>query len=141
MKLNAMGLPAQFSHAFKEQADLFRTLGHPARIAILSILRDGEQCVCHLEAKLGLRQSYISQHLMVLRDAGLVEDRRDGWNVFYRLARPQIRRLLDPLGTPNGTRPPRQAVSTAAGDCPCPKCARRRTKRAVTTRTVRSTNA
>jgi len=76
-------------------ANLFKALMHPSRIAILEILRDGEQCVCHLEAVLGYRQAYISQHLMVLRDAGLVEDRREGARIFYRVTRPEVYDLMD----------------------------------------------
>ena len=118
-----MAPPTRIPPIYQEHADLLRTLGHPARIAILGILRDGEQCVCHMEAMLGLRQSRISQHLMVLRQAGLVEDRRDGWNVFYRLTRPEIAHLTEALGSITGRRFPKLAHSHTAGDCPCPKCA------------------
>ena len=118
--------PAELPRIYQEQADLLRALGHPTRIAILGILKDGEQCVCHMEAMLGLRQSYISQHLMVLREAGIVEDRRDGWNVFYRLTRPEIRRLTRALGTMAGPRPRKLPHRHATGDCPCPKCASNR---------------
>lgn len=48
---------------------LFQALMHPARLEILDILCGGEQCVCHMEAHLGCRQAYISQHPMVLREA------------------------------------------------------------------------
>ena len=47
-----------------------------------------------MEAHLGYRQAYISQQLMVLREAGLIQDRRDGWNVFYRVAEPRIFAVL-----------------------------------------------
>ena len=57
------------------QVQLFKVLGHPARLAILEILREGEQCVCHMETYLGQRQAYISQQLSVLREAGLITDR------------------------------------------------------------------
>ena len=81
--------------AFEDLAGLFKVLMHPARLAILEILRGGEQCVCHMEAVLGLRQAYISQQLMVLRQAGLVTDRRDGWNIFYQVIRPEVYEVLD----------------------------------------------
>ena len=97
---------------------------HPSRLAILQILRDGEECVCHLEAALGLRQAYISQQLMVLRQAGLVTDQREGWNVFYRVVKPEVYALLDAaLATvrPEGAASPlMRHVKRAA--CPCPKC-------------------
>ena len=55
------------------------------RIAILLAIGQGEACVCHLETALGWRQSYISQHLMALRKADILEVRREGRYVFYRL--------------------------------------------------------
>jgi DNA-binding transcriptional ArsR family regulator len=60
-------------------------IASPQRIAILLAIGQGEACVCHLESALGWRQAYISQHLMLLRKAGILEDRRDGRYVYYRL--------------------------------------------------------
>lgn len=106
---------------YEAQAQLLKVLTHPARLAILEILRDGEHCVCHMEAHLGFRQAYISQQLMVLREAGLIQDRRDGWNVFYRVSEPRIfdvlkavEQMLAPQQVIRGDRP---VVS-----CSCPKC-------------------
>ena len=59
------------SQPYEAQAQWLKVLTHPARLAILNILRDGEHCVCHMEAHLGYRQAYISQQLMVLREAGI----------------------------------------------------------------------
>ena len=67
---------------YDQQTQLFKLLTHPVRLAILEILRVGEHCVCHMEAHLGYRQAYISQQVAVLREAGLIRDRRDGWNIF-----------------------------------------------------------
>lgn len=96
---------------------------HPTRLEILDILRQGEQCVCHMEAHLGYRQAYISQHLMVLREAGLVEDRRDGWNIFYRVVEPRVFDLIDQARLMSGvaTNATRRRARPSA--CPCPKCA------------------
>lgn len=55
------------------------------RIAILLAIGQGEACVCHLETALGWRQAYISQHLMALRKADILDVRREGRYVFYRL--------------------------------------------------------
>lgn len=90
---------------------------HPARLAMLDVLREGEACVCHLEAALGYRQAYISQHLMVLREAGLVEDRREGWNVYYHVTGPDVFAVMDAV--------PGKAAGPRIGklaQCPCPKC-------------------
>jgi ArsR family transcriptional regulator len=122
----------------QEQAKLFRALGHPARIAILSILRDGEQCVCHLEAMLGLRQSAISQHLMVLRSAGLVEDRRDGWNIYYRRTPSSHAMLSGALKLITSSGPSDVPHTHAGGACPCPKCSGKQIKPVASIPTSRS---
>ena len=77
------------------EAEMLKALAHPVRLQILDILRDGEQCVCHLEAVLGQRQSYISQHLMMLRKAGLVADRKDGLRVYYSVSDSSVYAVLD----------------------------------------------
>src|SRR5512136_187980 len=85
--------------AYDRQAEILKALAHPIRLQILDILRDGEQCVCHLEAVLGLRQAYISQQLMLLRRTGLVADRKDGLRVYYRITDRAVFRVLDPART------------------------------------------
>lgn len=60
-------------------------LGHPARVRILELLRDGERSVGALQAQLGLDSGATSQHLSALRRVGLVEPRREGTSVFYRV--------------------------------------------------------
>lgn len=107
---------------YEPQAKLFKVLMHPVRLAILDILRNGEECVCHMEAVLGLRQAYISQQLMVLREAGLVKDRRDGWNIFYRVIRPEIFAVLDAALEITGKDHVRLPVIQVLQSCPCPKC-------------------
>lgn len=102
-------------------ANIFKALMHPARLTILETLRDGEQCVCHLEAVLGCRQAYISQHLMVLREAGLVEDRRDGARIYYRVVRPEVFNLVDAANNLGGEDRLRMHTTKIEG-CPCPKC-------------------
>jgi len=102
------------------QAQVFKILTHPARIAILNILRDGERCVCHIEAYLGFRQSYISQQLAVLREAGLIQDRRDGWNIFYRVVNPDIYAVLDAAQKFVGMEP--NDIHTSSASCNCPQC-------------------
>jgi len=94
---------------------------HPSRLTILEILRDGEQCVCHLEAVLGCRQAYISQHLMVLREAGLVEDRRDGARIYYRVIKPEVFDLVEAAIRLGGVEV-LQVSHFKVKVCPCPKC-------------------
>ena len=98
---------------------LFKMLTNAARLEILDILRNGEQCVCHLEAQLGYRQAYISQQLSLLRNAGLIEDRRDGWNIFYRVVKPQVYTVVDAARALTQESP---FTSRNAATCACPKC-------------------
>jgi ArsR family transcriptional regulator len=65
------------------KAALFRSLGHPARVRILELLRDGEQTVGALQEALALDSGGTSQHLAALRRVGLVEARRAGTSVYY----------------------------------------------------------
>lgn len=77
-------------------AGILKAVAHPVRIRILEVLeQEGEACVCHLESRLDQRQAYISQQLAKLREAGLVDDRRDGLNVFYSLSLEEVEPLLD----------------------------------------------
>lgn len=74
---------------------LFRSLGDPARLAIVRRLAVGEARVAELTADLGLAQSTVSSHVACLKDCGLVAGRMEGRRVFYSFARPE---LLDMLG-------------------------------------------
>jgi DNA-binding transcriptional ArsR family regulator len=103
--------------AYDDLAVRFKALAHPVRLQILDMLRSGEACVCHMETALNKRQAYISQQLMVLRDAGLVDTRRDGLQVFYCLADDTTAALLDALlGSVEEER------QTRLEGCPCPHC-------------------
>ena len=76
------------------KARLFRVLGHPVRIRILELLSDGERTVGDLQAALRLDSSGTSQHLAALRDQGILESRRDGTSVYYRIRDPRVSQLL-----------------------------------------------
>jgi ArsR family transcriptional regulator len=67
-------------------ARFFKALGDETRLRIVALLSHGELCVCHLEAALHLAQPTVSRQLAVLRNAGVVEARRAGAWVYYRLA-------------------------------------------------------
>jgi ArsR family transcriptional regulator len=104
---------------------LLKTLGQPVRLQILSAIGGGEACVCHLEAILGLRQAYISQHLMALRKAKILQTRREGRFIFYRLQNPKILELIRLAGevTSNaGEIYPMVQEEARAPDCVCPSC-------------------
>ena len=107
-------------------ADLLRTLGQPERLKILLAIGQQEACVCHLEAALSLRQAYISQHLMALRQAGLVTARRDGRNIYYRLEDPSLLSFIRKAGEQAGLNEAQMAralIPSVPPSCPCPHCA------------------
>ena len=76
------------------EAELFKSLGHPVRLQILWILAKEEACVCHLEAHSRIRQAYLSQQLVVLREAGLVARRMMPY-VYCPARRLQLGGLID----------------------------------------------
>jgi ArsR family transcriptional regulator len=88
-------MPHRLGAVHEVKADLFRVLGHPARVRILELLRDGERSVGTLQAELGLESGATSQHLAALRRVGLVESRRDGTSVYYRAAAEEVFALLE----------------------------------------------
>lgn len=98
----------------------------PQRIAILIAIGTGEACVCHLETALGWRQAYISQHLMALRKADVLQDRRVGRYVFYKLRNASYLDLILDAATLAGFSA--EAVSAQINartypSCECPQCA------------------
>lgn len=84
--------------SFRRRAELCRVLTDPKRLLILDALRDGELPVGELAARLGCTMPNASQHLAQLRAAGLVESRREGTSVHYRLAEPRILDACDLVG-------------------------------------------
>lgn len=67
------------------RAEIFKALGHPARLAMVMELGKGERCVCELRDVVGSDMSTVSKHLSVLRTAGLVEHDKRGKQMFYSL--------------------------------------------------------
>jgi len=111
------------------QAELIKALAHPTRLHILEALAREEACVCHLTTLLQQRQANVSQHLMVLREVGLVQDRKDGVLVYYRLADQRVieaLRLLREVLRSSGKPAPSPDIPTGPlANCPCPKCQNR----------------
>jgi ArsR family transcriptional regulator len=100
-------------------------IASPQRIAILLAIGTGEACVCHLEAALGWRQAYISQHLMALRKADLLQDRREGRYIFYRLKDASLLDLVLASARLSGlaTEAVSALINTQVNpSCECPHC-------------------
>ena len=106
------------SHSgYSSAVGVFQVLSHEVRLQILDELRKAEACVCHLQLVLGRPQAYVSQQLRVLRESGLVEDRREGSLVFYRVANKQVEQLLNDMFGP-------AEEPVCLDNCPCPLCQR-----------------
>ena len=87
-------MPHNAPPVYEVKATLFRVLGHPARVRILELLREGEQSVSQLQAGLELDSSGTSQHLAALRRIGLVSARREGTSAFYSVEDERVFDLL-----------------------------------------------
>ena len=70
---------------FEKQAAIAGAIAHPLRIAILDFLKDGEQCVCDIAKHVGSERSNVSRHLSVMVNAGVLEFRKEGLKVIYKL--------------------------------------------------------
>lgn len=86
----AAGTNNQKREPIRRQAEIFKALGHPARMAIIHALADGPVCACDLARAAGCGLSTTSRHLTVLRHAGLIDDERRGQQIFYRLVFPCV---------------------------------------------------
>jgi ArsR family transcriptional regulator len=80
---------------YQVKADFFKTLGHPARIRILEVLREGERPVGALIPEIGIESSHLSQQLGILRRANVVQARKEGASVVYSVGNPMLFELLD----------------------------------------------
>lgn len=107
----------------EQVASFLQVIGQPTRLQILLAIGEGETCVCHLEAMLGLRQATLSQHLMALREAGLVSDRRAGRYIHYRLCDPALLDLVRQAAQLQGMDLPELSPSP---DCSCPNCSKQK---------------
>jgi DNA-binding transcriptional ArsR family regulator len=79
------------------KASIFQALSHPTRVAIVEYLSEGELSVSQLCEKIGVEQANASQHLAVLRNKHLVETRKEGNQIFYRLRHPLMGEVLEKM--------------------------------------------
>jgi DNA-binding transcriptional ArsR family regulator len=75
---------------FQKQAEIAKAIAHPLRIAIVDFLKEGEQCVCDIAEYVGSERSNVSRHLAVMVKAGVLEYRKEGLKVIYKLKTPCI---------------------------------------------------
>ncbi|MGE5654492.1 MAG: ArsR/SmtB family transcription factor [Bacillota bacterium] len=114
---------------------VMKALGQPTRLKIIMLLASREQCVCELERIIGISQPAISQHMRVLKAAGLVKERRDGQWTYYRLDQENLGETLqlfstalkDPRDVVKGMEPEWQRLDELERDplVPCRPCGAR----------------
>jgi DNA-binding transcriptional ArsR family regulator len=89
--------PAGLQGRAEEISEILKLLGNPQRLLIACLLCEGEYAVSEIEEKLGIRQPTLSQQLGALREAGVIEGRREAKAVIYHLVDARMRHLLDAL--------------------------------------------
>lgn len=90
-------MKAQIQKKYKTRSEIMKALAHPTRLFIVDFLSEGEKCVCEIVEQVGVDISTISKHLLVMKNAGLVEDEKRGLNVFYKLVCPCINEVFNCL--------------------------------------------
>ena len=96
--------------AYKDRASVIKALGHPSRLAMVEALAEGERCVCELQELVGSDISTVSKHLSLLKNAGIVCDRRQGQWIYYSLRTPCIIQFLECID------------AVRKDPCECPQC-------------------
>ena len=81
----------------RSEAAVFKALGHPTRLWIVKQLANSEHCVCEFVEAIGVKFATVSQHLAILKQAGIIEDDKRGKSVFYRLKYPSLARMVSDI--------------------------------------------
>ena len=93
---NIAAIREKLIRAYRERARVLKALAHPSRLIMIETMSDGgEICVGDLVEMIGVDQSTVSKHLALLETAGLVDYRKEGRKMFYRLSRPSVVDLLE----------------------------------------------
>jgi DNA-binding transcriptional ArsR family regulator len=102
---------------YRARAEIIKAMAHPSRLAMIDALAEGELCVCELQRIVGSDMSTVSKHLSVMRNAGIVTDRKRGLQVFYRLRVPCIVQFFGCIEAVMESRQHPEAESSHAGAC------------------------
>ncbi|MFH1514236.1 MAG: metalloregulator ArsR/SmtB family transcription factor [bacterium] len=89
-KIDSLKKHIPSEQVLSDGSEIFKAIGHPQRLAILHVLLESECCVCDLANVLDQPVSTISQHLKILKTAGLLSSRQDGKLVFYTVNKPEF---------------------------------------------------
>ncbi len=76
------------------EVDVFKALADPTRLKILECIRDGEKCICKIIPYTGKSQPNVSQHLKVLKNAGIVDERKDGTRIMIKISNEEIYNII-----------------------------------------------
>lgn len=76
-------------------ANIFKALSHPTRLQIVRLLKEKPLCVCEILPQIESEQSNASQHLSVLKNQGIVDSKKDGLMVIYRIKSPEVYEMID----------------------------------------------
>ncbi len=77
------------------EVDVFKALADPTRLKILECVRNGEKCICEIIPYTGKSQPNVSQHLKVLKNAGIVDERKDGTRIMIKSSNEEIYNIID----------------------------------------------
>jgi DNA-binding transcriptional ArsR family regulator len=83
----------------EHQALIFKAMGQPTRLEILNLLKDGERCVCEIFPEIKQEQANVSKHLAILKQAGILDSRKEGLRIIYWIKNPEILKLLGTVST------------------------------------------
>jgi len=75
-------------------AEIFKALGHPTRVKIIEYLSEGEKCVKDIWQELGIPQPTVSQHINILKEAGIISFRKEGVKTCYRIEMPIVVKIM-----------------------------------------------
>jgi DNA-binding transcriptional ArsR family regulator len=88
-------MPSRITSKNKLKAKIFKALSDPVRLDILDFLRDGEKCVCEIIPHVKLIQPVVSRHLKILKDCGILIDRKDGNRRLYSITDQHVFQVID----------------------------------------------
>jgi ArsR family transcriptional regulator len=81
------------------RAEILKAIAQPTRLKIIELLRDGEKCVCEIFPAIAEEQSNTSRHLSLMQSCGILQRRKDGIKIMYRLKYPEVLQIVDIVST------------------------------------------
>jgi ArsR family transcriptional regulator len=79
------------------EVDVFKALADPTRLKILECIKNGEKCICEIIPYTGKSQPNVSQHLKVMKHAGIIDERKDGTRIMIKISKKEIFDIIDQI--------------------------------------------